>query len=115
VKTLLFLRFVTKSDDNMYVIPYIYVIMFYVYVSIGDPEVISRLVCSTVWTSKEAGDEIWSCVKHRDSRQNCILYEAEAHLETARVHYQANHFVSAYEQLAVASIIGNNVTALVIR
>ena len=78
--------------------------------SIGDPEVVSRLLCSTIWASKQAGDDLWSCTKLEESRQNCILYEAEAHLETARIHYRANNFVSAYEELGVASLIGISCT-----
>ena len=79
--------------------------------SIGDADVVSRLLCSTVWGSRQAGDELWSCARQSESRQNCILYEAESHLETARVHYRTQNLVSAYEQLGVASIIGSDYTA----
>jgi len=79
--------------------------------TIGEPAVVSRLLCSTVWASREAGDEVWSCARQVESRQNCVLYEAESHLETARVHGRAHNLVSAYEQLGVAALIGGDYNA----
>jgi hypothetical protein len=76
--------------------------------SVGAPELVSRLVYSTVWASKQAGDGIWACAKHPESRQNCLLYEAEAHMEAARAHCRAHNLVSAYEQLGAASVIGSD-------
>ena len=58
--------------------------------------------------SRIAGDEIWSCARQAESRQNCILFEAESHMETARMHCNARNLVDAYEQLGMSSIIGSD-------